>query len=44
MPSPLNTPQFWAQLEFLLTEPIRCPVQVSRWLEFVVQQLTTLMS
>jgi hypothetical protein len=44
MHSPLNSPQLWVQLEFLLTEPIRCPVQLGRWLEFLVQQLTALMS
>jgi hypothetical protein len=44
MHSPLNSPQLWVPLEFLLTEPIRCPVQLGRWLEFLLQQLTVLMS
>jgi hypothetical protein len=43
MYSLLNSPQLWAEPQLLLTEQIRCPVQVGRWLEFALHQLIALM-
>jgi hypothetical protein len=44
MRSLLYSPQLWAKTHLLLAAQVRCPVQLSRSLEFLVQQLTALMS